>query len=131
MQLQLGAAGTMHPTNPTSEDQCDMQVKVFTLVKDMSDVSAVKCTLEELPEDFREIDILLNNAGLALGVAAGHEANIEVRLICLSPAPAPQVTVCPTSGMQKKGVQAHSDANGHHTCLLLDRIHLPDNSTEC
>lgn len=55
-----------------------MQVNVVTLVKDMSDVAAVKSTLDELPADCREVDILLNNAGLALGVAAGHEASMEV-----------------------------------------------------
>lgn len=55
-----------------------VQVRVVMLVKDMSDISAVKNTLEELPEDCRDIDILLNNAGLALGVDAGHEADTEV-----------------------------------------------------
>lgn len=76
-----------------------MQVKVVTLVKDMSDVSAVKCTLEELPEDCRDIDILLNNAGLALGVAAGHEANIEVSSICLALPQAAGVTLFPVAGL--------------------------------
>eukprot|EP00892_Ulva_mutabilis_P012717 jgi/Ulvmu1/9818/UM056_0059.1 len=57
--------------------ESEYNVKVVTLVKDMSDISAVKNVLEELPEDCRDIDILVNNAGLALGVAAGHEADTQ------------------------------------------------------
>lgn len=44
---------------------------------DMRDREAVASLLEALPEDSRAIDVLVNNAGLALGVAPAHEAELE------------------------------------------------------
>ena len=36
---------------------------------DIRDVAAINATLSSLPEPFRGIDVLINNAGLALGTA--------------------------------------------------------------
>ncbi|MEE9492303.1 MAG: SDR family oxidoreductase [Gammaproteobacteria bacterium] len=44
---------------------------------DVTDASAVSHFTESLPENFRSIDILINNAGLALGLNPAHEASLE------------------------------------------------------
>lgn len=44
---------------------------------DVQDQSAVFQTLENLPEDWRQIDVLINNAGLALGRDLFDEAHLE------------------------------------------------------
>lgn len=41
--------------------------KVFPLVMDMRDYEHFPALLERLPAEFRDIDVLVNNAGLALG----------------------------------------------------------------
>ncbi len=43
-------------------------VRVLALVFDVRDRDAVKTALERIPEDFRRIDVLVNNAGLAQGL---------------------------------------------------------------
>jgi NADP-dependent 3-hydroxy acid dehydrogenase YdfG len=44
---------------------------------DVRDSDAVKGAVELLPEEFREVDILINSAGLALGLEPAHEARLE------------------------------------------------------
>lgn len=44
------------------------EVKVFTLTMDVSKSSDVKEKIDSLPKTFKNIDILINNAGLALGL---------------------------------------------------------------
>jgi len=44
---------------------------------DVRDREAVQGAVESLPERFREIDVLLNNAGLALGLEPAHEVNLD------------------------------------------------------
>ena len=44
---------------------------------DVRDRKAVAATLSSLPEPFQEIDILINNAGLALGLEPAHEADLD------------------------------------------------------
>ncbi|MES9992071.1 MAG: SDR family oxidoreductase [Candidatus Thiodiazotropha sp.] len=44
---------------------------------DVTDREAVVSFVERLPKGFREIDVLLNNAGLALGMEPAHEANLD------------------------------------------------------
>jgi serine 3-dehydrogenase len=44
---------------------------------DVRDEAAMNETLAALPENFREIDVLINNAGLALGTAAAPEAKLD------------------------------------------------------
>lgn len=43
-------------------------VRALALVFDVRDRDAVKTALESIPEDFRQIDVLVNNAGLAQGL---------------------------------------------------------------
>jgi len=50
---------------------------VLTLPFDVRDAAAVAEHLENLPEGWQEIDVLLNNAGLAKGLAPIHEGSLE------------------------------------------------------
>lgn len=51
--------------------------KIHSSCFDIRDRDAVIRMLEELPEDFREIDVLVNNAGLALGLEPAHRASLD------------------------------------------------------
>lgn len=42
--------------------------KVLSLVFDVRDREAVKAALDSIPEDFKKVDVLVNNAGLAQGL---------------------------------------------------------------
>jgi len=46
------------------------------LALDMRDEAAIERVLDALPEDFREIDLLVNNAGLALGTGPAQETKL-------------------------------------------------------
>ena len=53
------------------------QTAVHPLVLDVRRRSAVREAVEGLPEEFREVEILLNNAGLALGLEPAHETGLD------------------------------------------------------
>ncbi|MBJ7314352.1 SDR family oxidoreductase [Rugamonas sp. CCM 8940] len=44
---------------------------------DVTDKAAIRAALDALPAEWRDIDVLINNAGLALGTAPAHEASLE------------------------------------------------------
>jgi NADP-dependent 3-hydroxy acid dehydrogenase YdfG len=44
---------------------------------DVRDREAVQGAIESLPENFRAIDVLLNNAGLALGLEPAHQVDLD------------------------------------------------------
>ena len=50
--------------------------RVHACAFDMRDTAAMKAALETLPADFRAIDVLVNNAGLALGTAPAQRADL-------------------------------------------------------
>ena len=50
---------------------------VHTAVLDVRDVSSIEAVLAGLPKEFADIDVLLHNAGLALGMAGAPEASLE------------------------------------------------------
>ena len=50
--------------------------KVFPLAFDMRKPEAVEAALATLPESLRKIDLLINNAGLALGTAPAQKADL-------------------------------------------------------
>lgn len=50
---------------------------IYTLSFDITDKDAVFKAVESLPKEYKEIDILINNAGLALGLEKSPEANLE------------------------------------------------------
>lgn len=47
------------------------------LVCDVTDAEALKGSIRTLPADFRTIDVLVNNAGLALGLEPAQRANLD------------------------------------------------------
>lgn len=50
---------------------------VHTVVLDVRDREAVKATVDGLPSQFAEIDLLVNNAGLALGIEPAQVASLD------------------------------------------------------
>ncbi|KPN71508.1 SDR family oxidoreductase [Neisseria sp. 83E34] len=49
----------------------------YPLQMDMADTASIDAALQSLPEDFAEIDCLINNAGLALGLDFSPEADFN------------------------------------------------------
>lgn len=56
--------------------RCD-GVEVLTLAFDVRDRAAVQAAWESVPEEWRKVSILVNNAGLALGREPLQEGNID------------------------------------------------------
>lgn len=52
-------------------------VQVLSLHFDVRDRAAVESSISSLPPSWQSIDVLVNNAGLALGKADFHEANLD------------------------------------------------------
>ncbi|WP_432698402.1 SDR family NAD(P)-dependent oxidoreductase [Marinobacterium sp. YM272] len=57
-------------------DELSSLCKVLTLTLDVCDADAVKSTIAALPQEFRQVSLLLNNAGLALGTAPAQECDL-------------------------------------------------------
>jgi 3-hydroxy acid dehydrogenase / malonic semialdehyde reductase len=55
----------------------DLNVPVHLLELDVRHASAVASAIDALPADFSNIDLLINNAGLALGLEPAHEARLD------------------------------------------------------
>ena len=53
------------------------EVPVHPVELDVRDREAVRRVLDGLPEAFRDIDVLVNNAGLALGLEGAHQADLD------------------------------------------------------
>ena len=51
--------------------------ETYVLPFDVCDREAVRQALASLPEDWRDIDVLVNNAGLAIGVDKEYEGNMQ------------------------------------------------------
>lgn len=51
--------------------------EVHIIPLDVRDREAVQGAIESLPERFRNIDVLLNNAGLALGLEPAHQVDLD------------------------------------------------------
>ena len=51
--------------------------KVHAAAFDIRDEAALEAALSALPENFRGIDVLINNAGLALGTAPAQKASLQ------------------------------------------------------
>lgn len=52
-------------------------VRLLTWVLDVRDQTSIDAMLTALPSSFNAIDILFNNAGLALGLSKAHEADLD------------------------------------------------------
>ena len=59
--------------NLASELQKEYQIQVLGKALDVRDSSAVESLISSLPDPFKHIDVLVNNAGLVLGVEKAHE----------------------------------------------------------
>ncbi|NIN34749.1 MAG: SDR family NAD(P)-dependent oxidoreductase [Gammaproteobacteria bacterium] len=54
-------------------EKCDVHIVQL----DVRDRSAVEAAIDALPEEYRAIDVLINNAGLALGLEPAHKVDIN------------------------------------------------------
>ena len=52
-------------------------VPLHVVELDVRDPVSVEAMIAQLPDGFRDIDVLLNNAGLALGLQGAHEADLR------------------------------------------------------
>ncbi|MEE6031962.1 SDR family oxidoreductase [Avibacterium paragallinarum] len=57
--------------------QVELGENFFPLQMDMNNLSEIDRALSKLPEAFQQIDLLVNNAGLALGLEPAHQANFD------------------------------------------------------
>jgi NADP-dependent 3-hydroxy acid dehydrogenase YdfG len=68
-------------TERLSELKTDLEkkysIKVLPLTFDVRNRSEVEKAIENLPADFKAIDVLVNNAGLAAGLAPIQEGNVD------------------------------------------------------
>ena len=58
-------------------DELAGTASVHIVTLDVRDREAVESAVASLPADFRDIDVLVNNAGLALGLEPAHQVAIE------------------------------------------------------
>ena len=65
--------------DPLLKLQVDLSAnaEIHVIPLDVGDREAVQGAIESLPERFRSIDVLLNNAGLALGLEPAHQADLD------------------------------------------------------
>ena len=68
----VGAARRMGKLQALAEE---LGGSFYPLQMDVADTSSVPAALQSLPEGFREIDCLINNAGLALGLDSADKAD--------------------------------------------------------
>jgi NADP-dependent 3-hydroxy acid dehydrogenase YdfG len=55
----------------------ELGASLFPLVLDVSKKESIQSGLDSLPAAWRDIDVLINNAGLALGIAPAQDASLE------------------------------------------------------
>ena len=68
----VGAARRMEKLQALAEE---LGGSFYPLQMDVADTSSVPAVLQSLPEGFKEIDCLINNAGLALGLDSADKAD--------------------------------------------------------
>ena len=51
--------------------------RTYAIELDVTDHAAVARMVNELPSEYANVDVLVNNAGLALGLSPAHQANLE------------------------------------------------------
>jgi len=57
--------------------KAELKVPVHTIAVDVRDRAAVEASFKALPPEFADIDLLLNNAGLAQGLDKAQDANLD------------------------------------------------------
>ena len=73
----LNARSTDKLESLAGELKDEYNADCFVMPFDVCDRKAAAEALEALPEEWKSIDILINNAGLAVGVDKEHEGNID------------------------------------------------------
>ena len=71
-QRVIGAARRLDKLKALQQELGDL---FLPLQVDVSQTSNIDQALQSIPKDFAEIDLLVNNAGLALGLEPAHQAN--------------------------------------------------------
>lgn len=59
------------------ELQKELGDAILALPLDVTDQGAIESTLQQLPPEWQNIDVLVNNAGLALGLEPAHRASLD------------------------------------------------------
>ena len=57
--------------------QAELGALLLPVTIDVTDSASIKEALAALPEKWKEIDVLINNAGLALGIEPAHQAILD------------------------------------------------------
>ena len=70
----IGCARRLDKLNALAETLGEAFLPV---VMDVSDTASIPQIIADLPEDFKQIDVLVNNAGLALGTEPAHKASLD------------------------------------------------------
>jgi NADP-dependent 3-hydroxy acid dehydrogenase YdfG len=55
----------------------ELGANLLAVVMDVTDKTSIKAALDSLTADWQSIDVLINNAGLALGTEPAHDASLE------------------------------------------------------
>jgi len=70
----IGCARRLDKLNALAETLGEAFLPV---VMDVSETAAIPQIIADLPDDFKQIDVLVNNAGLALGTEPAHKASLD------------------------------------------------------
>ncbi|KAA0934647.1 SDR family NAD(P)-dependent oxidoreductase [Psychrobacter sp. ANT_H59] len=70
----IGCARRLDKLNALAETLGEAFLPV---VMDVSDTASIPQIIANLPADFKQIDVLVNNAGLALGTEPAHKASLD------------------------------------------------------
>ena len=70
----IGCARRLDKLNALAENLGELFLPV---VMDVSDTASIPQIIADLPADFKQIDVLVNNAGLALGTEPAHKASLD------------------------------------------------------
>lgn len=54
----------------------ELGAALYPLALDMNDAAALRALPDSLPTDWRDVDVLVNNAGLALGLEPAHQVDL-------------------------------------------------------
>jgi 3-hydroxy acid dehydrogenase/malonic semialdehyde reductase len=70
----VGCARRVDKLNALAET---LGASFLPIVMEVSDTTSIPQIIADLPDDFKQIDVLVNNAGLALGTEPAYKANLD------------------------------------------------------
>jgi NADP-dependent 3-hydroxy acid dehydrogenase YdfG len=74
---KLVLAARRHDRLQSLSKELSAHTEVLAIGLDVTDRQAVFTAINDLPENFRDIEVLVNNAGLALGMGSADRANLD------------------------------------------------------